>query len=278
VVEWVAERDGISQEKARRYVEDTLLFVAARREQTPAEQDDALSQSRLEHLRRQTKAWLWLKRVFEPAHQPKDIPDDAPELVRARTNPKLVHPRLHRLCQIVAVPNDDDPERRNATAKSRAWLAATRSLFDRVADRFTKMIHASDPDPCTLMKRLLGFATTETDTVELRFESGAFHLDACARTREDGSCAEPRWATEWTERVAQGTSAGFLPVFATRFGLHLVFLVEVLPERTLADPQTDAFLRDEVSSLWRRNRFEARLRQLWEQYAVQVAAGPSESP
>jgi hypothetical protein len=280
VVRMVAERDGVDEAQARARVADTLRAVAAAREAAAVQADEAplVEPAREEHLRRAALARVWLEDGFEPDHEPQDIPDDAPLLQQAKATARYIHPRLHLLCQLVALPSGPGTtEEIFAAAALPAWKDAARARFDPVAQRMQRYVRADDRDACGLMQKLMQFEEHDADGVTLRVEAQAFDLDACAETAADGSCREPKFVPEWVEQVRVAEPPGFLPAFSTRFGWHLVFVQEILPERTLDDPQTMSWLRGEVHRQWQHEAFQEYIDRLRELRAVRIAPA-AESP
>jgi hypothetical protein len=277
VVQWIADRDGLTFEDARAKVADTLRLVAAAR-------SDAieLSPERREYLRRGALARLWLHTRYEPEHGPEDIPGDDPLLERARADHRHVHPKLHRICQLLAVPaGEHEAEEARTIAESEGWRARALRRFEPAAERMRAYVQTRDPQACEEMTGLLRFEQREADDVVLRVESAAFVLDACAQTDEAGQCRVPRWVPEWVEQVEQAEQVGtpgFLPPFWTRFGRHLVFVLDVMPARELDDPQTEAYLREVTHPAWSRNAFDEEVERLHAKHTVRRADPRARTP
>ncbi len=274
VVRMVAERDGVDEAEARERVADTLRAVAAARRAAAQEPEPAplVEPTREEHLLRAARARVWLHDDFEPEHGVDAIPDDDPLLAQTKASAKFVHPRLHLLCQLVAVPSEGTTLAEMIDiASDPAWMEKARARFEPAAERLQRYVRPEDPDACGLMPKLLRFDQREGDGVTLRIEAQAFDLDACEERADDGSCKTPSFLPDWTERVRAAEPPGFIPPFSTRYGWHLVFVQEVLPERSLDDPETIAWLRREVHPRWQHQAFQQYIDRLRERRAVRIA-------
>ena len=275
VVQMVAERDGLSSQQARRRVDDTLRLAAAAQAETTGAK---LSDTRQAHLRRAAAARLWLKEDFEPRHRVQDIQASDPAFKQAMASQRNVHPKLHAVCQLVVAPTAGEDEGVDIVlerAKDPAWRARARPMFDAATERLQRYVKPGDPDACALMVRLLRFETQERDGVSLRIEQGGFDLDACAKEADDGSCAQPQWVPEWTEQVRKGEAAQFLPGFETRFGYHLVYVRDILPNRPADDPETAQAVREAIHPAWQRDSFARYIDAARERKAVRMAGSKS---
>ncbi len=272
----VAARDDLSQADARAYVDDVIrLAAAAEAERTRVpDPPDALTEARRRFLRRAAQARVWLHDVFEPTHRAEDIDASDPVLTRALASSKHVHPRVHLLCQLVAVPSgfDDDRAGLLAQAADPQWQARAATRFEPVANRLQRYVRADDPQACRLMGKLLRFETQDADGVVLRVETKGFDLDACTRRAADGTCEEPQWASEWVEQVARAEPPGFIPAFRSRFGHHLVFVLEVLPSQRLEEPDTLATVRTQIRPAWRAALLDAAIDSFRKKWAVRTVS------
>lgn len=279
VVEHIAARDGLSADQARQRALDTLRLVAAGRQQRAeaggaGEAGEAVPERRAEHLRRAARARLWLTERFEPEHGPDDIPDDDPRLVRARTDPSLVHPEIHRVCQVVIQPPGvDDLEAKAAITDQAPWRQAAQDALAPVLERIERNVPVGDPEACQLIQREIQLSAALTDPrLELSFpKPGGFDLDACLQVREsDGACIQPRFDPAWTSQVRAMEAPGLSAPFFTRFGLHVVYLAEHLDAQPKGDPATEQAVRRAVLDAWRADRLDARLDQLGQAASVRV--------
>lgn len=277
----VAQRDGLDDAQAQRYVEQTLRWAAdAEREAEAvgAEPRPLLTKARREHLERSAAARVWLDDVFEPTHRNENIPQSDPAFMGAAQSNRFNHPRIHMVCQLVAAPSgefDEGPAGREALLKvaaDEAWQARAKARFDPVAARLQLYLDPKDPQGCTLMQKLMRFEQSNADGVVLRIESGGFDLDACAEARkEDGSCASPTWVPEWTREVAKASGPKVLPPFSSRFGFHLVMVLDVREANDPSDPEVASRIRDEIGPKWRYDAFNATLATFREKRTVRIA-------
>lgn len=278
VVERVAARDGVTVDEARARAVDTLRLVAAGRAEHArrgADPGPVLAPRRAEHLRRAARARLWLRERFEPEHQPADIPDDDPLLVKARRDPRLVHPEIHMLCQVVVEPPDvDDVEAKAAITADPAWRQAASRALAPVLRRIDRNVPTDDAEACRLMQREVELSRAGDDPrLQVVFpRPGGFHLDACVQTDDAGACVQPRFAPEWTAVVRAMEVPGRSAPFFSRFGLHVVQVEQHLPAQPEGDPATEQAVRAAVLDAWRAQRLDATLDALSRARTVRVAA------
>lgn len=272
----VAKRDGLSEAAAREHVRQVALLAKAAR----AEREDRvdppplLTEARERFIRRGALARLWMHDIFEPTHGVEDIAADDPVFTRALASPKHVRPRLSMLCQIVAVPaGADDRDAILKKAEDPRWQATTKTRIEAIADRMRRYVRPEDPHACRLMAKLMRYENKDDGVVKLSVESKAFNLDACLREDPSGACLEPRWAPEWVEYVRPHTEPGFIAPFRTRFGYHLVFLVQVLDPAPAEDPATLAATREAILGPWRAASYDQELDALRKKWAVKVVTG-----
>ena len=277
VVERGAERDGLDGDAAAQKVRDVHLLAEAARAEREAVVDPPplVSDSRARFLRRGALARLWMTEVFEPSHDVDAIPSDDPIYLRALASPLHVRPRLYRLCQIVVVPSgfDDDREGRFAKAEDPSWQAVARDRAAAVANRLRRYVTPADPEACALMAKLMRFEPKDDGTVALRVESSAFDLDACAKLDDAGACVERQFAQEWIDAVRPHTAPGFVPPFSSRFGVHVVFVLEVLPPAAADDPEVIASTKAAILPPWRAAAYDETLDRLRQKWSVKVTVG-----
>ncbi len=281
VVKMVARRDGVSDAQARTHIEEVALLASAARAEQDSRVDPPplLTEARERFVRRGALARLWMHDTFEPTHEVSDIPEDDPIFMRALASPKHVRPRLSMLCQIVAVPAGfDDRDAMLDKAKDAQWQATAKSRIETIAARVQRYVRPDDPQACRLMGKLMRYENKDDGVVKLSVESKAFDLDACIREDSQGVCVEPKWAAEWVENVRPHTEPGFIEPFRTRFGYHIVFLVQVLEPAPLEDPATVAAARAAVLGPWRAASYDRELDALRKKWAVKVVTGTGAPP
>lgn len=275
VVAMVAARDGLDDADAtaevalrRRIAADAL----ARAE----EPESLLPPSRRSHLVRTAAARVALHDLFEASHGAADIPDDDPMLQRARGDGRFVHPRLHRVCQIIAEPPGKlQGDALAAAIATPGWRERADAAIAVLRGHVEASVPLTDPQACALMLAQLPLERDDPDDdVVLRAEGGGgFDLDACSvAPAADGSCDAPRFAPEWTSVIADGPTPGLRGPFATRFGVHLALVLDVLPAAGPEQPDFDANLRAAVLLPWRTEAFGRWLAQLRTRHVALLAS------
>ncbi|MEM7160177.1 MAG: hypothetical protein AAF799_45485 [Myxococcota bacterium] len=274
VVEQLQQRDGLSEADARaRGLETLRLVAAARAEQAARNEPPGLTERRAEHLRRSAQSRLWISEVFEPEHGPDDIPDDHPLLERARIDKMLIHPELYRVCQIVIEPREAaDPDVLAAQIAEPAWQMAAMSALEPVLARVKRSVPVGDAEACKLMGQAVRLSGTLDDpSLTLKFPAaGGFDLNACAATDPTGKCVERRFHESWASVVRKTEPPGFSEPFFTPFGLHVVYVDGHMPGRSIADADTEAFLRETVVDAWRAQQFDQQLDALSKKRSVRM--------
>lgn len=275
VVEQVAARDGLDPAAARLRVIETLRLAAAARAERGDEPE--LADARRGHLRRTALARVVLHDDFEASHGIDDLPADDPMLVRARTEPRFVHPALHHVCQIIAAPPGklDDDTLAAKTAEPQ-WRARALARMEALRRHVEATVPLADAEACALMLRNTELERDPSDdTIALRGEgSGGFDLDACAEAPgPDGRCDSPRFAPEWVDAVREGPVPGLRGPFPTRFGVHLALVREVLPASRPEDPGFEAELRERIHPMWTAAALGQWLVSLRTRHAALVAVG-----
>ncbi len=277
----VAQRDALSDAAAREHIHEVALLAEAARAEQDSRVDPPplLTEARERFIRRGALARLWMHDAFEATHGVGDIADDDPIFTRALASPKHVRPRLSMLCQVVAVPAGfDDREAMLERAKDPQWQATAKTRIDAIADRMQRYVRPEDPQSCRLMGKLMRYEDKDDGVVKLSVESKAFDLDACVREDLSGACLEPKWAQEWVDKVRPHTEPGFIEPFRTRFGYHVVFLVQVLEPAPAEDPATIAATRAAILGPWRAASYDRELDALRKKWAVKVVTGGGALP
>jgi len=282
VVRQIAERDEVDEAAARAQAIDTLRLVAAaraeREQSTGADPAPLVTEARRAQLRRAAAARLWLDEGFEPTRRPQDIPDDDPLMQRALSNSRFVHPEVHRVCQFVAIPaNAKSIDEAQPIAADPQWRTRARARLQPVVERVQRYVPPGDAEACKLMARLLSLLPEVTDANEdsgivVRYEKeGGFDLDACAELADDGSCTQPRFDAAWTERIADTEPQTFTGVFGGTWGLHYAYLAAIEPPRLADDPETLAWIREEIHVPWLAEQLATLLERLAQKRAVRIA-------
>jgi hypothetical protein len=275
VVEHIAARDGVDATTARARMIETLRLAAAARADRGAEAE--LAEARRTHLRRTALARVVLHDDFEASHRIDDLPTDDPLLVRARTEPRFVHPALHHVCQVIAAPPGKlDDETLAAKTAEPQWRARALARMEALRRHVEATVPLDDADACELMLRNTELERDpDDDTIALRSEgAGGFDLDACAEPLgSDGRCDSPRFAPEWVDAVREGPVPGLRGPFPTRFGVHLALVREVLPASLPENPGFEAELRARIHPMWTTAALGEWLTSLRTRHAALVAVG-----
>jgi len=271
----IARRDELDPSVAEQKVVETLRLVAAAKRAVGGEAATALvTEPRARYLTRSALARVWLTDDFEARHGPEDIPNDSPRLRQARMDPRLSHPEIVSICQLVAKPADvKDPKDFEAITNDPAWRERARARFEPAAEHVQRYVPADRPDTCELMRNAMVFETETAEGIQLKVETGGFDLDACAKQADDGTCAQFRFASEWVNQVRGAPTHKYLPAFETRFGSHLVYIDTIVP----ASEPDDAELRKIVHPQWQRETFATYLEELREYKAVKIQFDDPES-
>lgn len=282
VVEHVAARDGLADAEARARAIDTLRLVAAGREAHAADAEPRLAPRRREHLVRAARARVWLEERFEPEHEPQDIPSDDPKLERARADPRLVHPEIYTVCQVVVEPPPEvtELEAKAVITSDPAWREAAQAALAPVLARIERNVPVDDTEACRLIEREVELSGKGSDPrLVVSFpRPGGFDLDACLEPDAAGGCSKPRFDPEWTEEVRAQAVPGRSQPFFTRFGLHVVQVEQRLPAQPAGDPATEQVLREAVHDAWRAEALDRLLQELGRARTVRMTLPGADAP
>ena len=152
-----------------------------------------------------------------------------------------------------------------------AWREVASAVMGPLREQVERYVPLGDPEACELIAqqvRLVGPLDPRVSLSSPRL--GGFDLEACLQRDDDGRCAQPQFAPEWTELVRTMSPPELSRPFFTRFGLHLVYLAEHLPPRPADDPATNAALRQAVLEPWRAEQLDRALQQMGQQRAVRM--------
>jgi hypothetical protein len=273
VVEHIAKRDGVDPDAARKRATDTLLLVAGSREERsalPGEPTAELTAGRRRHLLRNALARLWLETYFEPRHGPEHVPEEAMGPFRGR----VIHPAIHFLCQIVvrpAVEGEHAPTGFAGDPDDPKWRERALAFLRPVRERMVKAVPVGHPDACKIMGQLVGLERHEVDGLRLHFEGAGYELGACVEFAQDGGCDKYLLVREWADEVRKADGHGFLEPFFSRWGLHLVYMKDIVPERTAEDPTAESELRQIAHPRWQTKAFLEYMDRLRKERGVRVA-------
>lgn len=215
VVARIAKQKGLDQERALEHAADILrLYLAYQEQETPESHTEELEQ----FLRLQGAVRVWLQDSFEANHVPDLIPQSSVSktLKQAEQKNRPFGPKLHGLCQIIVRPKDAE-----ANPDARAIPDFERVARKLVADTETNLQRAlpelEGSERCKLFDQLTELiAAKRPPKLVLKRESLLIDLSS------------QQWDQIFVNRVAPATKAQLLPPFMTRFGLHLVYVSQVL--------------------------------------------------
>ncbi|MBC8070328.1 MAG: hypothetical protein IAG13_18490, partial [Deltaproteobacteria bacterium] len=201
----------------------------------------------------------------------------------ARTQGRFVHPQLHDVCQLIAVPisipAEELAERGPELTADPAWRASAAALLEPIARHVRASVPIDDPQACDLLARDLKFEVLEQGDVKIKLEHARFDLDACASERAaDGSCESPSLDPQWTRAVRSGEVPGLRGPFWTRFGLHLALVPEVLPSNMPSDDGFEQRLREAIHPEWQAKALQAWIAALRTDYAAQLVTTEDHAP
>ena len=253
----IADRNQIDSDAARVLAEDTLRLARSRLRSLSTQRWDAashtgeLSPPHIDNLTRTRAARLWLSEYFESEFGSDDIPEAiVSENIRS---PKYFHKRLHALCNVMMVSSERDDDGRPISAPtSSAWRTLAKDSLLAITTRLRRWL----PDPstertCKLLKRLVGRheGTYAAGELTLRIESGV--MDVCRRDI---------WDAGFVDALCQpADTPGWYGPFDTRFGVHMVAVLEVKPERLPNDDERRRFVREAMLEAWRAQKLEKLL-------------------
>lgn len=272
----VAARDELDEAAARAKVAETLRLVAMRREQLGDAAE--LQPARESHIRGAALVRAYLKSVFEPAHGADVIDDDyvAPWFDDPTGLARFYHPQLHYVCQIIVVPGQEEGATSTTLAPdSDAWRAGAQAFAEPIFRRFREReIDLAQEEECVLFNTMFSreVQASPDGAYMARFEQGVFDI-----------ALPDRWVAEWVDALEQHGTTGFVPTFTTKYGLHLVMVLKIMPDTRVEPPDgtdaekravNEAALRQRLLNGWRAKRaFPEHLKTLAAKHVVRLATG-----
>lgn len=234
-VETTALRDGLESAAAEERAIETLRLVAARQD----ELGDAarLDPVRDSHLRNAALARAYLRDIFEPANDASHMSEDfiMLNLGIAQRAARYFHPKLHKLCQIIVIPKqptEKGAERAFPPEGDAQWYRDAHALLAPIEARLRAWGEdfAGEPD-CKLFRLAvsLGQMASEDGEIVVQREGGMFEIG-----RSD------LWDPRWIAPLLEVDEPGWVGPFETKFGVHFVRVLEILPDTTVA-PSTANF-------------------------------------
>lgn len=288
VVQMIADRDHITADAARQRAIETLQLAAAAKAehaaQSAAEPEPMVAAARRTQLLRAARARVWLDAIFLPSRGAADIPQDDPALARALASPRYVHPRVHRVCQLVLIPAGlTDIEAARAITTDPQWQARAHAWMDPLAERLQRYVPVTDPHVCRLAEEVVPKLrpALDDDTITLRLEpEGGFDLTACIDAEPgrppDAPCETPQFDPAWTERIAQTAPGTWTGVFQGGWGLHLAYVAAIEEPRSPDRPEDMAWIREQIHTAWLAREWTTALERLTQARAVRIAASPGQ--
>lgn len=227
-IDAVAERDGVDAETARARVIDSMRLAATRREELG--EGAELDPARSAHVREAALARVYLRDVFEAENGPEQVSDGflSQHLALEQRAARFYHPKLHKLCQVLVRPKQsDDPEADVVKApEDDAWWAEAEAMMAPIERRLRAWEADLEGEPnCDLIDRAILANRIDSEDGEMiaRLETGVFEVD-----RTD------LWTKPWVEALREVDEPGFVGPFRTEFGVHLVYILAVMPDTRVA--------------------------------------------
>jgi hypothetical protein len=282
-VDEIAKRDGLEPASAEALAIQTLQLVAARRDELGP--DAELPAGREAHLRSTALVRTYLRDVFEPENGPERMSDAflAEQIAPPQRAARHFHPRLHKLCQVLAMPKqsgEKDAKHIYPDKDDAQWWADAHALIDPIAARLR--VWESDfagEERCDLIIRAskLGRRASEDGGIIIKNEGGMFQID-----RAD------LWSQDWIDEISKAEGLGWVGPFETKFGIHFVYVLEIMPD-TLIAPQDakpeeriaaeSEVFREKGLTQWRATEaFPNHIRDLRERHLVRLAGPGSDQP
>lgn len=259
VVRDIAKRQGIDQEQALSLAADTLRLYLSYQEQPSA---DEHRQDTERFLTLQGAVRVWLQDSFEPEHGPAQIPSDTVKetLEKVARKGRPFGPKLHGLCQIIVRPKDAQAQD-DARSIPGFESEARKLIADMDKNLRRALPELKAADRCKGFDQLTDLiAVDRPQNIVLKRE--ALLLDLKSKS----------WDSDFVEKVRVADEPQLLPAFMTKFGLHLVFVSQVLPAHLAAqsdgsiDPQTQREREQEMRDLmllgWQSKQMKALLETL----------------
>lgn len=219
--------------------------------------------ARRAHLRRTALARAWLREDFESTYDAGSVPADA--VAQAENDPRIMHPRVHVVCQaIVTPPKGDGPGPPTAPDDAR-WRRTAEAIAARFAEHartylrqpgtekncdYVADLIAHEPQPAIDARWPVG--------MELRFESGVFEV-----------CRDEQWDPGFVDALCPTDAPGIYGPFWTRYGAHVAVVIEVQDDdrpktKTARDDKIRAALLDQ----WRASQYPTYIERLRARYDV----------
>lgn len=261
VVEFVADREGISEEAARRQAEDEWRLARAYLEDHGGAPP---STARREHLERSALARLWLREDFERRYDLASIPAEA--VAEALADPHVMHPRVHVVCQAIVSPLPDDDGTPRAAPDDPGWRAAAEAEAEALADRLRRYLrHPELEKDCSQLQRVIGLSPDPTrDDMRIHEEAGVFE-----------TCREDRWDEGFVAALCTRDDPGVVGPFWTRYGAHVAVVIDVEEDnRPDGEAAQDRAAREVLLPSWRTSQYPeyiARLRARLDVRRVEVS-------
>lgn len=281
VIDDIVATQKLSRDEAIELAADQLrLSIAYRQEHSNPNAPFALEEQVSRYLKQKKRVRLWLKEKFEPSHRAEDIP--ASVLNKNLDDPKVrrqhFFPRLHGYCQVVVVWKSESKEGSPApkTTLPQDFQARARHLvapFVRALERNEAELKAAQS--CDRFDRLAKFIDRKKEPqFEIRVERALLDL------------SQENWDQDFRRAVSPAQSHERLEPFMTQFGLHVVYVLEVMPARLPDDSlparqlrqKREEWLRKKMAPAYRRSAMGERLEALRKEKYLRFYRNPESPP
>ncbi len=254
------EAEGLDDDAAMARFEQVMLLSDAyrTRQKNPAlrQRDDADGRA---FRARATLARLWLTEVFERDHGSESLPAEAysAELRRIQFG------RVSKLCQVILMPKGLEGDALTERTQSAEFREVVRGpANDLTALLRTFVTDNSRTKPCEIFQRVVHtYAGPRNQNIP---EGITIKLESAAMD----TCNEELWVKPWVDAVCPVEEFSTLDPVWTKYGAHVVTVLDVLPASTLSAEEQDSLAREQATPAWRTKRLAAELERLAQRFDV----------
>lgn len=256
----IAARDDVDEAVAKRRAVETWRLAQAYLDDHDGQPPPV---HRRTHLKRTALARAWLRDDFEATFDRASVPDDA--VATALTNPRILHPRVHVICQVIVTPPAPSEGPPPQAPDDPRWRAAAQRHANRIAGHLRTYLPAPGEErDCEYFNSLIALEPTPAADdrwprgMELRVESGVFE-----------TCRDDQWDAGFVSALCETDAPGIHGPFWTRYGAHVVAAIDVAEDnRPAGDDEREAVARGALLDDWRRSQYPGYIERLRAHYDV----------